>query len=328
VETINLKKRKGRTSLATVFLIFISVVTYVVMNAGLPSLATDPFSRESMCRGPEADWQPLHYELAPQNATVTISLEQAVANVKDAWPVPSDATVDSTIMRDDLNNYTHWMLDWSSNKSHLLLADVDANTGKILVIVDFRRSGSVDNLKGDEGRAITVGEDVLTKLGVSTAGLSKPVVKKRDMPGATSWKLTYTVLWVQTHHGFEVKGAAVRVGIDAETLRPVAFSNQLIDVRNVNVVPAISEAQAIDEAEKYLQSEAMTSRRYEQCEVYKVDLVIDRPNHDLTLDKILVPLGEPALVWYVYAREAIHGWLIDVMVDAQTGGVIGLKFGC
>jgi len=55
-------------------------------------------------------------------------------------------------------------------------------------------------------------------------------------------------------------------------------------------------------------------------------LVIDRPNHDLTLDKILVPLGEPTLVWYVHVRDAIRGWFIDVMVDAQTGAVVGLIF--
>jgi uncharacterized membrane protein YkoI len=284
-----------------------------------------PFSRDSMRPGPEEDWQPLRYELDPQNANVKVSLEQAIEKVKDAWPVPSDAMADSTIMRDDLKNYTYWKLDWSSSGS--LTAFVDANTGKVLVISDFRRSGGVDNLKGDEGRAIKVGEEVLAKLGINTDGLSKPVLKKIDMPHAISWKLTYTVLWVQTHQGLLVKGASVRAGIDAETLKPIAFSNHLIDVQDLNVVPAISEAQAIEAAEKYVQSEAITSRGYEQCEVRNLELVIDRPNHDLTRDKILVPLGEPTLVWYVHVRNAIRGWFIDVMVDAQTGAVVGLIFG-
>ena len=125
-----------------------------------------------------------------------------------------------------------------------------------------------------------------------------------------------------------VRDASVRVGIDAETLRPVAFSNHLIDVQDVNVVPAISEVQAIEAAEKYVQSEAITSRGYEQCEIRNLELVIDRPNHDFTLDKILVPLGEPTLVWYIHAREVVRGWRIDVMVDAQTGAVVGLIFVC
>jgi uncharacterized membrane protein YkoI len=301
-------------------------VLVVVGSIGV-GMTTDPYSRDSLQSGPEADWQPLHYELDPQNANVKISLEQAIKIVKDAWLVPSDAMVDSTIMRNDLNNYTHWMLFWSSKDSHLLSADVDANTGKILVIVDFRKSGGVDNLKGDEGRAITVGEDVLVKLGVNVDGFSKPVVKKHDMPHAISWKLTYIVLWVQTYQGLPVKGASVRVGIDAETLKPVAFSNHLIDLQDLNIVPAISEAQAIEAVEKYVQSDVITSRGYEQCEVRNIELVIDRPNHDLTHDKILVPLGEPTLVWYVHVRDAIRGWLIDVMVDAQTGAIVGLIFG-
>ena len=302
---INMLKRKSLIILLMLAIVSISSIAVVAM-----------VDWDRLHPGPEEGYKPWMYDLDPQKTSVKISLEEAIEKVKAVWSVPSDEVTGFKLRRDDWKDYTRWELEWRVNGSGLM-ADVDAETGKVMVIVDHRRSGGVDNLK-DVNKAIELAEKVLMRLEIGTEDLSTPIVMKNDDP-----KFTYVVIWKQFYKGITVKTANVIVEIDADTLKPVGFSNGLMDIHEVNTVPKISENQAIETAVNFLESETIKSKGYNKCKILKTELVIARPNYDPSQDKILVPMGKPTLVWYIYTSDDITGRLLDVMADAQTGSVVG-----
>lgn len=299
----------------------IPVVSLILVISGVISVvATSP--RDTHPHGPEEGFQPLRYDLDSQKTVVKVSLEQAIEKVEDVWPIPNSDFV-SKLKRDDYEALTWWKLTWKIDNSPVVSASVDANTGKILSITDHRRKGCVDNLKSDD-KAITIAEAVLAKFGISTDDLSLPIVTINDMPNATSWETTYQVLWLQTFHGIMCEGASLRVRIDAETLKPVGYSNQLIDVPDIDVVADISKDTALEVVEAFVESDAIKAKGYEKCDVLSSDLIIVRPNYNVQQDMSLVPMGNASLAWCMGLRDC-QGWRLDVMVDAHTGSIIGLN---
>lgn len=283
------------------------------------------FPNRGYWRRVSPDFKPSFYEWDSKEADVKISLEEAVAKVEAVWPVPSTEETRFRLMRDDDENWTRWELEWRINGSTGLTALVDAYTGKVRVIVDFRRSGGVDNLK-NRGKAIELAEEVLKSMEISTKDLSTPTVRKRDMPTALSWNITWDVQWRQRFKGLAVKDAvaAVGVSIDSETLKPVGFHNGLLEIHDVNIVPRVSRNQAIEEVKNFVSSEAVKSKGYDKCKILRTELVVARPNYNLKQNKRLIPRGPPTLVWHMHLRNAISGRkLADIMVDAQTGTVVG-----
>lgn len=269
------------------------------------------------------DYQPGFYELDPRKVNVTVSLEEAIEKVKAMWPVPSTEETSFRLMRDDDEGWTRWELDWDINGSSGLTALVDAYTGKIRVIIDYRRrSGNVDNLNNTD-KAIELAEEVLRKFEISTEDLSTPAVIKDDMPTAIAWNITYTVRWGHLYKGLKVEDSAIAVEIDAETLKTVSFSNGLLDIPDLDIVPGISKDQAIETVENFLSSEVISSKGYGECKALKKELVIARPNYDPKQDKLL-PMGEPILVWYIYTGDT-NGRSLKIMIDAQTGSVVGYR---
>lgn len=137
-----------------------------------------------------------------------------------------------------------------------------------------------------------IAEAVLAKFKISTDDLSTPIVTISDMPDATSYEATYQVLWLQTFHGMPCEGASLRVRIDAETLKPVGYSNQLIDVPDIDVVADISYNIALEIVEAFVESDAIKEKGYEKCDVLSSDLIIVRPNYNVQQDMLLVPMGK------------------------------------
>jgi uncharacterized membrane protein YkoI len=311
---------KGITKMLNQKVLLPILILILAISSIIGVVATSP--REAHPRGPEEGFQPLRYDLDSQQTVVKASLEQAIRDVQDVWPIPN-SDFSSKLKRDDYEDLTWWKLTWKINNSPVVSASVDANTGKILSITDHRRKGSVDNLKGDD-KAIKIAEEVLTKFGISTDGLSTPIVTISDMPDATSLETTYQVLWLQTFHGIRCDGASLRIRIDAETLKPVGYSNQLIDVPDIDFVTDISNDTALEVVEEFVESDAIKLKGYEKCEVFGSDLIIARPNYNVQQDAPLVPMGNASLAWCVSLRDS-HGWRLDVMVDAHTGSIIGLN---
>jgi len=296
----------------------IILLMLAIVSISSIAVATMPIDWDRLHPGPEEGYKPLMYDLDPQKTSVKIPLEEAIEKVKAVWSVPSDEVTGFRLRRDDWKDHTRWELEWRVNGSGLM-ADVDAETGKVMVIVDHRRSGGVDNLK-DLNKAIELAKKVLMRLEIGTEDLSTPIVMKNDDP-----KFTYVVIWKQFYKGITVKTALVIVEIDAETLKPVGFGNGLMDMHEVNTVSKISENQAIEIAVNFLESETIKSKGYNKCKILKTELVIARPDYDPSQDKILIPMGKPTLVWYMYTSDDITGRLLDVMIDAQTGSVVGFS---
>jgi hypothetical protein len=301
--------------------LLIPILSLILAISGIiVVVATSP--RDTNPRGPEEGFQPQRYDLDPRKTVVNVSLEKAISSVQDIWSIPN-SDLESKLKRDDYEDLTWWKLVWKIDNSPIVSASVDANTGKIFSITDHRRKGSIDNLKSDD-KAITIAEAVLTKFGISTDDFSTPIVTISDMPNATSWETTYRVLWLQTFHGIMCDGASLRIRIDAETLKPVGYSNQLIDVLDIDVVASISKETALEVVKEFVESDAIKSKGYEKCDVISSDLIIVRPNYNEQQDTPLIPMGDASLAWSIGLRDR-QGWRLDAMVDAHTGSIIGLN---
>lgn len=272
---------------------------------------------------PAEGWHPLFYELDAQKASVKVSLKEAIEKVKVTWPLPKDCVIKSILERDDVLNATHWVLDWLCNDSYVLSASVDSHTGVVTAITDFRRSGTVDNLK-DREKAIELGREALGRLGIELDNLSTPTVFLVNMPNATNWKISYRVVWQQMHKGLKVDHGSVGVTIDAETLKIVGFSNGLIDVQGLDTTPIVLETEATETVKSFSQTNAIMSKGYVSCEIVSTELIIAQPNYNSSNDRPLIPIGKPTLVWYEQLKEKSTGWRIDLMIDAQNGAVVGL----
>lgn len=102
------------------------------------------------------------------------------------------------------------------------------------------------------------------------------------------------------------------------------ITDLLTDLPDVDAIPAISKAQAIETVKDFLGSEAIKSRGYERCKILELKLTIAKPNYNFEYDFVFTPFKEePTLVWYVCIIDR-HRYRFDVMVDGQNGSIVGM----
>jgi len=263
----------------------------------------------------------LKYNIAESEANSTISKDEAIEIISKKWDIPSnDVTAISKLQFDKLQDNKIWLIKLYHKGSLIITARIDSKTGKVVTICDHRRLGEVNNVE-DISSVIEIAKKVLNDQEISINLLGTPKVTPPNMSPGSVTKKTYRVTWYQTYKGVKVNGF-VRVRVDKETLQPVEFSNFLLNVDNIDVNPKISEKEAIANAKPFLETKAVTLKGYSSFNIKILGLVIDKPNYDIETNDLLVPEGDPILVWYLQAVDE-NGKLVDLLVDAHTSEIVG-----
>lgn len=265
---------------------------------------------------------PMTEELDPKTADVRISMDQAIEAIQGLWSVP-DADVRGLLFRDRFKVGTFWWLDWGTDNVWVLHALVDADTGEVVAILDFRYEGKEDNLK-DTARAVDIGLEMLKKLGVDVNQLMEPKV---GIP--PSQQITYSVIWYQVHEGLRVLDGYVVVDIDSETLKPVGFAKWLISTEGIDTKSSVPVDTATSIAKDFIETKGYSVR-----ELINVELVIGRSNY--FWEGTPKERGEPTLLWQVTLETDLGGIALEhpsllgggkgntkVWINAHTGEVVG-----
>lgn len=280
---------------------------------------------------------PLPEVLDPETAGVMFSMDNAIQNVKMVWSVP-DVNVKGTLIRNSITGETFWFLDWRIGSDAILAATVDADTGEIISISDFRFEGRKDELKST-AVAVEIGLELLRKKGITIDGLSEPKVTIVTTPMGSWDRITYQVLWHQVEGGTPVPEGYVLVDIDAETGEVVGFGRRHIDVEGADMEASVPMSEAIKTAKEFIQEYVKENwgpagrTKDHEVIVLDVELVIQRPNYTFWEYR----LGEPTLVWEVFIETRCKGinlvtgeesderyWFL-VWVDAYTREIVGGK---
>ncbi len=267
---------------------------------------------------------PANYELpikvlpSPSNAITTkVDLKKAVEIVKSVWDVPSQEPL-ARILQDNMEGRIYWSLTWVSNGTVAVHALVDADTGEVVFVRDFRYSSAkVDNI-GDMKDVVVLAKEMLKKLGVKEEFLSEPFVRRyKENRGGLHEDILYDVEWRQLYKGLPVLDGYLAVTINPELKRPIGFVVKLINVREVDVNPRISRGEAVKIAEEFLRS-----RGYKPLKVIDIGLAIGRPNY--YWEGTPKPIGAPTLLWVVKFEVAIGSLTTqaDVQIDAHSGKVV------
>ncbi|MDK6028842.1 PepSY domain-containing protein [Ignisphaera sp. 4213-co] len=249
-------------------------------------------------------------------ASVKISLEEAMRMVSRIWDVPKSAP-SARVIIDKIEGRTYWSLGWVEN-SGKVYAMVDAETGQVVLLHDFRYKAKMDNLK-NRARAVEIAVKLLEKLGIPTHMLTPEpsVLIERAPADGPVQEITYEVMWKQVYKGIQVIDGYVIVSVDPENQRPVGFVVKLLDVENISVEPKITRDSAVAIATEFLKS-----RGYSLGEVAEVKLCIGRPNYYWEGKPII--RGPPSLLWIVvFKKPYSDSGTVEVWVDAHSGVVVG-----
>ncbi|MGC8983306.1 MAG: PepSY domain-containing protein [Desulfurococcaceae archaeon] len=290
-------------------LLAISIVAYaaVSLNQG-PRNVSDEM--------PEPRYELPIIVIDPDKANVKVSLEEAVEAVSRIWDVPK-STPSAKVVVDKIEGRTYWILGWVEGGGYVH-AEVDAETGQVVLLRDFRYKARVDNLKS-HARAVEIASKLLEKLGVPAHLLApEPFVRiKREPAAGLVQEITYEVEWRQVYKGLQVVGGYVIVAVDPENQRPVGFVVKLLDVEGIPVEPKIARDSAVAIAAEFLKSKG-----YSIGEVVKVELCIRRPNY--YWEGRPMAQGPPSLLWVVvFKKPYSSSGTIEVWVDARSGLVVG-----
>lgn len=254
-------------------------------------------------------------ELDPKTTAVEVSADQAIETVRRLWPVPHDAEVREMLLTDEMLGKTFWLLTWRVDDDIALAAQIDADSGEMFSLLDFRYDGKKDNL-GNTTIAAEIGQEMLKKMGMPANKLSEPTVTINKALGiGYPHRITYSVLWYQVHENLPVLDGYVLVNIDPETLKPVGFAKGLINTEGIDTRPDVSMNKATNAAKGFIEAKG-----YEVKEVIDVELVIGRPNY--YWEGTPRELGEPTLLWLVTIKTDL-GSSAEIWVDAYTGEVVG-----
>jgi hypothetical protein len=312
---MGVKRVTWRPSLKTSLIIVVAVlIVSTIALAGAQIFNSNPRPYE---KPPLTDYV-LPIKAPPPNGTTTkVDLEKAVEMVKNIWDVPSQEP-SAKILQDTIEGRVYWSLAWASNGRVVVTSLVDADTGEVVFVRDFRYTAKADNI-GDMKDVVALAKEVLKRLGIKEGFLSEPFVRRyREHQGQLHEDILYDVEWRQLYKGLPVLGGYVTVTINPEFKRPVGFAVELVEVREVDTSPHISKDEAIKIAEEFLRS-----RGYNVLEVINVDLAIGRPNY--YWEGTPKPMGTPTLLWVAEFKVAMGSLTtqVNVQVDAHSGEVVG-----
>jgi hypothetical protein len=312
---MGVKRVTWRPSLKTSLIIVVAVLivaTIALVGAQIFNSNPRPYEKP-----PVTDYVLPIKALPPNGTTTKVDLEKAVEMVKNIWDVPSQEP-SAKILQDTIEGRVYWSLAWASNGRVVVTSLVDADTGEVVFVRDFRYTAKADNI-GDMKDVVALAKEVLKRLGIREEFLSEPFVRRyRGHQDELHEDILYDVEWGQLYKGLPVLGGYVAVTINPELKRPVGFVVKLVDVREVDVNPHISKDEAIKIAEEFLRS-----RGYRPLKVTDVNLAIGRPNYYWEGTPKL--MGAPTLLW-VMKFEVAMGSLTtqaNVQVDAHSGEVVG-----
>jgi hypothetical protein len=267
--------------------------------------------------------EPISYHIEPEDAGETVGFDEADVLVRTLWPdIDEGCVIKTSLEVEEQFDSMMWQLRYYDGGRYVLYAQIDASTGIIRSVTDHRYKGEVDNVQCDS-QLIAIAEEVLERMNIDTGSLPPPEVKPPKKSPGSVMRGRYSVTWNQYHHGVPVMNALVRVRVNCETLHPVGYTNKLIEVNDLETTPAVTEEEAEEAAAAYLRSDLISEKGYVDPKTVSAELVIGQPYHDPYADSLIVPLRDPQLLWYVWAKD-ITGRSLDVQVDALSGSIIGL----
>ncbi len=267
--------------------------------------------------------EPISYHIEPEDAGEIVGLDEADVLVRTLWPdIDEGCVIKTSLMVEEQFDSMMWQLRYYDGDRYVLYAQIDASTGIIRSVTDHRYKGEIDNVQCDS-QVISIAEEVLERMNIDTGSLPPPEVKPPKKSPGSVMRGRYRVTWSQYHHGVPVMDALVRVRVDCETLHPVGYTNNLIEINDLETTPAVTEEDAEEAAAAFLRSEIISKKGYVNPKTVSAELVVGQPCYDPYTDSLIVPLRDPQLLWYVRAKD-VTGRSLDVQVDAASGRVIGL----
>lgn len=294
------------------------VFTIIILAGGILFASNHFFRREEVPPPTTIPSLMLTERLDPKIANPKISLDQAIESVKKIWQVPQEGELRTYLSRNHKYDITIWDLVWEMDRNAIIMAEVNADTGEVLLILDFRREARKDNLK-DKAKAVVIGLEMLKKIEIPIHELLKPEVSVNKL----GEEITYQILWWQGEEGVSVLGGFVLVTIDPETLKPVGFTKRLFNTEGINIKPSIPKEEAVIKAKEFIDYlNQLEKSKVTAGKVTEVKLAIGRPTPYWKEDQIRY--GKLTLVWVVtLERLQPHPGLIYIWVDAHTGEVVG-----
>ncbi len=268
-----------------------------------------------------SETRPILFNIDPKTVVGELTIDEVKDLIVSSWGLPQANYEVKVSATDDLQyERTTWLLKFYEGGNCILSAQVNAKTGQILSIADHRYFGTVNNIRSDSD-LLSTATTALEWMGVSVDALPAPTIKEPVKDSAAS--NLYTVVWNQYYKGVPVHNGFIRVIVDSEYLKPVVFANGLRDVGNIDVTPAISEAQAIATASEYIKVGVLASKGYSECKLGTATLCIMRPDYDPYNNRVYTPALNYCLVWCVSCVDQ-NGQRADIVIDAHSIEVVSL----
>ena len=269
------------------------------------------------------DRTPISYHITQEEYDPIKTLAEAKNIVETTWDLPDkELSIISSIKSEEQMDETYWSLSYYDGEEYLLRVKMETETGRIVSLTDHRYEGTDNNVK-DEKQVLAIASRLYEKMGVDVSKLPEPNIHPPHKAGDVVFN-EYTVIHPQYYNGLPVLGGYLRTRIDAESLQPVGYTNALIDVDEINVTPKTTKESATKAAGEYLKSTLIQEKGYGYCEILSIELCIGRIHYHPYEDGVIVPCGEPQLMWYVTAQGE-NSRPIGIMIDASNDTIIGIE---
>ena len=296
---------KKKISLIIVGLLCISVISLV--------------SRELVSR----EKRKITYHVSQDDYEPLKTLTDVKTLVESTWELPeNELTIKSSLKTEEQIDTTYWSLHYYDGEDYILKVKIDADTGRIVSLTDHRNNGIINQVT-NEDQVLTIATNLCDKMGVDVSKLAEPAIYTPHTAGDKIFN-EYTVIYYQYYKGLRVLGGYIKTRINAESLKPVGYTNALVEIQEINIVSKTSKSDARKAANEYLQSSIIKDKGYGTCTIQSVELCVGQVHYHPYEDRVIVPKGEPQLLWFVLAKSQ-NSRQIGVMIDAVDCTVIGIE---
>ncbi len=266
---------------------------------------------------------PISYHISQEEYDPVKTLDEAKIIVETMWDLPDkELSIVSSIKAETQLNETYWSLSYYDGEEYLLRVKMDTETGRIVSLTDHRDEGTENNVK-DEKQVLAIASNLYERMGVNTERLSSPNVYPPHIAGDAVFN-EYTVIHPQYYQGLPVLGGYLKTRINAESLQPVGYTNALIDIDEIDITPITTEASATKAAVEYLKTVLIQEKGYGDTVILSIELCIGRVYYHPYEDRVIVPSGEPQLMWFIIA-QGDNNRSIGIMIDAMDNTIIGIE---
>lgn len=269
------------------------------------------------------DRTPISYHVIQDNYPSVVSLDEAKKTVTELLDITEEnMRIESSIKVERQIDTEYWILKYYDDDQYCLRIKMDANSGRIISMTDHRHKGSENNVE-NEKEVTDIAETFLENIGLDVSNLPEPEITSPHKAGSVIFN-EYCVKYEQYYHGIPVLRGYVKTRVDADSLEVVGYTNALVNIDDIDVTPKVTKLSATKAASEYFRSQVIQDKGYGKCIIKDVDLYIGQVRYDPFKDALIVPQGEPQLMWYVTALGE-NSRQIGVMVDPSDVSIIGLE---